>query len=106
MKSATGSVGNSTTSGIHHAKSSTAFKEAFATKSPYFLPDTTPVVSYAAWQLLVFAMQREGDDKWSSIIDGTLVNPLNMTSSGVLGHDIKDIFAMESLNTSIIGEPG
>ncbi|RBR25676.1 uncharacterized protein FIESC28_01639 [Fusarium coffeatum] len=83
-----------------------SFKEAIATKSPYFLPDTTPVVSYAAWQLLVFAMQRESGDKWSSIIDETLLNPLNMTSSGVLGHDIKDIFAMESLNTSIVGEPG
>lgn len=106
MKSATGSVSNSTTSSIRHANSSTAFKEAFATKSPYFLPDTTPVVSYAAWQLLVFAMQRDSDDEWSSIIDETLLNPLNMTFSGVLGHDIKDIFAIESLNTSIIGEPG
>ena len=106
MKSATGSVSNSTTSSIHHANSSTAFKETFATTSPYFLPDTTPVVSYAAWQLLVFAMQRESGDEWSSIIEETLLNPLNMTSSGVLGHGIKDIFAMESLNTSIVGEPG
>jgi CubicO group peptidase (beta-lactamase class C family) len=74
--------------------------------SPYFLPDTTPVVSYAAWQLIVFAMQKDSGDEWSSIVERTLLNPLNMTSSGVLGHDIKDIFALESLNTSIIGEPG
>ena len=51
-------------------------------------------------------MQRESGDEWSSIIDETLLTPLNMTSSGVLGHDIKDIFAMDSLNTSIVGEPG
>jgi len=102
----TGSVSSSVASRIHNANQPKAFKDAFATKSPYFLPDTTPVVSYAAWQLLVFAMQKDSGDEWSSIIEETLLNPLNMTSSGVLGHDIKDIFAMESLNTSIIGEPG
>ncbi|KAL6917181.1 hypothetical protein ACHAPO_006014 [Fusarium lateritium] len=83
-----------------------SFKEAFATKSPYFLPDTTPVLSYAAWQLLVFAMERESGSDWSSILGDTLLNPLNLTTSGILSHDSKDIFAMESLNTSIIGEPG
>ncbi|QPC70498.1 hypothetical protein HYE68_001250 [Fusarium pseudograminearum] len=82
------------------------FKGAFATKPPYFLPDTTPVVSYAAWQLLVFAMQREVGDEWSSILEDTLLRPLNLNSSGLLSQDSKDIFAMESLNISTIGEPG
>ncbi|KAL3601256.1 hypothetical protein FPOAC2_05512 [Fusarium poae] len=75
-----------------------SFQETFATKSPYFLPDTTPVVSYAAWQLLVFAMERESGSDWTSILEDTLLKPLNLTSSGVLSHDCKDIFAMESLN--------
>ncbi|RGP73175.1 beta-lactamase family [Fusarium longipes] len=83
-----------------------SFKDEFASKTPYFLPDTTPVISYAAWQLLVFAMQRESDADWPSIMEDTLLRPLNLTFSGILSHDAKDIFAMESLNTSIVGEPG
>ncbi|KAG9495096.1 hypothetical protein J7337_013330 [Fusarium musae] len=83
-----------------------AFRRAFAKKAPYFLPDTTPVVSYAAFQLLVFAMQRSDGGNWPSILDKTILCPLNMTDSGVLGHGVEDVFAMNSLNTSAIGEPG
>ncbi|KAG5742787.1 hypothetical protein H9Q72_013116 [Fusarium xylarioides] len=82
------------------------FQNAFATKAPYFLPDTTPVVSYAAFQLLVFAMQRSDGGNWPSILDKTILQPLSMSDSGVLSHGVKDIFAMKSLNTSAIGEPG
>ncbi|SPJ74135.1 uncharacterized protein FTOL_03865 [Fusarium torulosum] len=81
------------------------FEKAFANKSPYFLPDTTPIASYAAFQLLAFAMQRTNGAEWSSVLEETLLNPLNMASSGVLNPENKDIFAMESLNTSLIGEP-
>ncbi|KAF5551241.1 hypothetical protein FMEXI_3358 [Fusarium mexicanum] len=83
-----------------------AFEKAFAKKAPYFLPDTTPVVSYAAFQLLAFAMQRSDGGDWPSILDKTLLQPLNMSDSGVLSHGVEDIFAMRSLNTSAIGEPG
>ncbi|KAF4344200.1 hypothetical protein FBEOM_1794 [Fusarium beomiforme] len=83
-----------------------AFLDAFTSKSPYFLPDTTPVVSYAAFQLLVFAMQRSEGGDWSSVLERTLLTPLNMTSSGVLTRDDKDIFGMRRLNTSQAGEPG
>lgn len=51
-------------------------------------------------------MQREAERDWSSILEDTLLSPLNLTSSGLLSHDIKDIFAMESLNIPMIGEPG
>lgn len=51
-------------------------------------------------------MQREADSDWSSILEHTLLSPLNLTHSGLLDYDSKDIFAMDSLNTSIIGEPG
>ncbi|KAL3298353.1 beta-lactamase family protein, partial [Colletotrichum asianum] len=33
------------------------FVEKFATQSPLFLPDTTPVISNAAFQLLAFALE-------------------------------------------------
>lgn len=83
----------------------TAFEKSFANKSPYFLPDTTPIASYAAFQLLAFAMQRTDGADWSSVLEDTLLSPLDMASSGVLSADTKDIFAMESLNISLIGEP-
>jgi hypothetical protein len=50
-------------------------------------------------------MQRTGSAEWSSVLEESLLNPLNMTSSGVLSPENKDIFAMESLNSSLIGEP-
>ncbi|KAM0195635.1 hypothetical protein ACHAPI_006184 [Fusarium lateritium] len=82
-----------------------AFEKAFANKSPYFLPDTTPIVSYASFQLLAFAMQRTDSTEWSAVLEKTLLKPLNMTSSGVLSPKNKDIFAMDSLNNSLVGEP-
>ncbi|KIL87030.1 hypothetical protein FAVG1_09584 [Fusarium avenaceum] len=82
-----------------------AFEKAFANKPPYFLPDTTPIASYAAFQLLAFAMQRTDGADWSSVLEDTLLSPLDMASSSVLSADTKDIFAMESLNISLIGEP-
>lgn len=85
-----------------------AFVETFADQRPYFLPDTTPVVSYAAFQLLAFAMQRDNGCKggsWDKVLDNAILGPLNMTSSGVLGSDVDDIFAIDGFNTSQIGEP-
>ncbi|KAH6887495.1 beta-lactamase/transpeptidase-like protein [Thelonectria olida] len=87
-----------------------AFARDFATKPPIFLPDTTPVVSYAAFQLLAFAMQRDNHNRgshksWASVLDHTLLQPLNMTSTCLLS-DATDVFAIDGLNTSQIGEPG
>ncbi|KPM43789.1 hypothetical protein AK830_g2769 [Neonectria ditissima] len=87
------------------------FASDFAEKSPIFLPDTTPVVSYAAFQLLVFAMQREsdhgrGESSWASLLESTLLRPLNMSSSSLLSPIAKDVFANEGMNISQIGEPG
>ncbi|KAH7210368.1 beta-lactamase/transpeptidase-like protein [Fusarium oxysporum] len=83
-----------------------AFQKAFAKKAPYLLTDTTPVVSYAAFQLLAFVIQRSDGADWSSILDKTILQPLNMSDSGVLSHGVEDIFAMKSLNISVTGEPG
>ncbi|KAF5635966.1 hypothetical protein F52700_5279 [Fusarium sp. NRRL 52700] len=83
-----------------------AFQKAFAKKKPYFLPDTTPVVSHAAFQLLVFAMQRSDGSDWPTILDKTILQPLNMRDSEVLSHEVENIFTKKSLNISAIGEPG
>ncbi|KAM0430002.1 hypothetical protein ACHAPT_006008 [Fusarium lateritium] len=88
-----------------------SFVNDFAEKPPVFLPDTTPVVSYAAFQLLAFAMERQqeqkkGSNTWSSVLDDALLRPLNLISTGLLHPDDADIFAFEGLNTSQVGEPG
>lgn len=88
-----------------------AFASDFAEKSPIFLPDTTPMVSYAAFQLLAFAMQREKGHKrvnhsWASVLEKTLLRPLNMTSTSLLCDNMTDVFAIDGLKMSQIGEPG
>lgn len=88
-----------------------AFASDFAEKSPIFLPDTTPMVSYAAFQLLAFAMQKENGHKrrnhsWASVLETTLLRPLNMTSTSLLWDNMTGVFAIDGLNISQIGEPG
>ncbi|KAH8685127.1 beta-lactamase/transpeptidase-like protein [Ilyonectria robusta] len=88
-----------------------SFASDFAEKSPIFLPDTTPMVSYAAFQLLAFAMQREnghkrGNHSWASVLEKTLLRSLNMTSTSLLCDNMTDVFAIDGLNISQIGEPG
>lgn len=88
---------------------SLAFFDAFAEKRPVFLPDTTPIVSHAAFQLLAFAMERSGKGSgggdWKSFLEGAVFEPLNMTSTALLEHGMDDVFAIEGLNTSRLGEP-
>lgn len=84
-----------------------AFMNSLAAEPFIFLPDTTPTVSYAAFQLLAFAMQRNRHmDNFQGILDEALFEPLNMTETGLLNKDMADIFAIDSLNMSQFGEPG
>jgi CubicO group peptidase (beta-lactamase class C family) len=55
---------------------------------------------------LAFVIQRSDGADWSSILDKTILQPLNMSDSGVLSHGVEDVFAMKSLNISATGEPG
>ncbi|KAK2738111.1 beta-lactamase family protein [Colletotrichum kahawae] len=84
------------------------FVEQFDTQSPLFLPDTTPVISNAAFQLLAFALEthKAGNrtSTFDQILDTAIFGPLNMTNSGLLAQN-KTVFA-DALNTSAIGEPG
>lgn len=88
-----------------------AFVRDFANKPPVFLPDSTPIVSYAAFQLLAFAMERQDrhrgrKNSWDSVLDDALLHSLNMKSSALLCPDDTDVFAIDGLNLSQIGEPG
>ncbi|KAK8096051.1 beta-lactamase/transpeptidase-like protein [Apiospora kogelbergensis] len=83
------------------------FAEKLAADPFVFHPDTTPMVSYTAFQLLAFAMQRhKGADTYSAVLHEAVLGPLNMTTSGLLNSDMKDIFAPRSLNLTQHGEPG
>ncbi|KAK8140031.1 beta-lactamase family protein [Apiospora sp. TS-2023a] len=83
-----------------------AFAELLAVDPFVFHPDTTPMVSYTAFQLLAFAMTRHsGVDEYSTVLQEAVLDPLNMTSSGHLGPDVRDVFAYKDLNTTQQGEP-
>ncbi|VUC30939.1 unnamed protein product [Clonostachys rosea] len=79
-------------------------------KEPFlFRPDTTPIVSYTAYQLLAFAMEkRSRGQSFSDVLKQAVFDPLNMTSSGLLGDksNNQSIFAIGGLNMSQTGEPG
>lgn len=86
------------------------FVRDFSQQPPIFLPDTTPVVSHAAFQLLAFAMQQNatgdsGTGDFSEVLQNSVLGPLNMTNSGLLSKDLSNVFAADGLNLSQIGEP-
>lgn len=72
-----------------------------------FHPDTTPVVSYAAFQLLAFAMQRHScAPDFSGILSKTILQPLGMAASGMLSDHMLDVFAIENFNITQRDEEG
>ncbi|CAH0018740.1 unnamed protein product [Clonostachys rhizophaga] len=79
-------------------------------KEPFlFRSDTTPIVSYTAYQLLAFAMEKRSQGhSFSSVLREAVFEPLGMTYSGLLGDksNNQDIFAIGGLNMSQTGEPG
>lgn len=81
------------------------FIDSLAQDAFLFHPDTTPVVSYAAFQLLAFAMQRRANaSSFSNILSTSIFKPLGMRSSGVYGNDTDDVFAIQPFNGSQPGE--
>ncbi|KAK1480145.1 hypothetical protein CCUS01_00701 [Colletotrichum cuscutae] len=86
------------------------FIDNFGSRPPLFLPDTTPIISNAAFQLLALALEAnkvEGSENttFDSILATGVFEPLNMTNSGLLSslQDAK-VFARD-LNVSATGEP-
>ena len=83
------------------------FVHKFAKEAPVFLPDTTPVVSYAAFQLLAFAMERGSGDgsDYSRLLDEAIFEPLNMGDTGLLSNEMESVLGIDGLNLSQHGEP-
>ncbi|KAK3312322.1 beta-lactamase/transpeptidase-like protein [Apodospora peruviana] len=89
-----------------------AFINSFANVSPVFLPDTTPLLSNAAFQLLAFAItSRTKTTKgpapsFSDVLKKSVLEPLKMTHSALLDkHNAASIFGgADSLDCSAKGE--
>ncbi|KJR83623.1 alkaline D-peptidase [Sporothrix schenckii 1099-18] len=88
--------------------------EDFITKigasTPYALPDTTPIISNAAFQLLAFAIERSGKAKckatsFDAILSASFLQPLNMTRSGLLTPSSESQVFGGDFHSSSIGEP-
>ncbi|KAF9875144.1 beta-lactamase family protein [Colletotrichum karsti] len=86
------------------------FIEKFATQSPLFLPDTTPVISNAAFQILALALESHrssnGNATFGEIISTCMFEPLNMTNSRMLSSIMNEEIFAQALNISAVGEPG
>jgi hypothetical protein len=62
------------------------FFDEIASQTPLFLPDTTPINSNIAFQLLAFALEREvRNATYAQILEQAIFEPSNMTHSGLLG---------------------
>ncbi|KAK9413683.1 putative Beta-lactamase-related domain-containing protein [Seiridium unicorne] len=79
------------------------FLDAVTSLTPYFLPDTSPVVSNAAFQLLAYAIQSHSGKSFSETLSTSMLDALNMTESGLLGNDTQ-VFG-QSLDQTFMGEP-
>ena len=84
-----------------------AFAERLLVDPFVFHPDTTPMVSYTAFQLLAFAMARHSEvDDYATVLQSAVLDPLMMTSSGLLGPDMRHVFASKDLKLTQKGDPG
>ncbi|CAG9948697.1 unnamed protein product [Clonostachys rosea f. rosea IK726] len=79
-------------------------------KEPFlFRSDTTPIVSYTAYQLLAYVMEKRSQGhSFSNVLKQAVFEPLGMTSSSLLGDksNNQSIFVIGGLNMSQTGEPG
>ncbi|KAK7923723.1 beta-lactamase family protein [Apiospora marii] len=85
------------------------FVEQLAVDPFVFHPDTTPMISYTAFQLLAFAMPRRSGvdgEGYPTVLKDAILDHLGMASSGLLSPDTKDLFAYKHLNMSQPAEPG
>jgi CubicO group peptidase (beta-lactamase class C family) len=85
---------------------SAEFVQAIAVKPPYFLPDTTPVISNAAFQLLAFALEAQSNGAdFEKIISGSVFRPLQMNHSSLYSSpSTGDLFG-NGINDTAVGEP-
>ncbi|KAK3676744.1 hypothetical protein LTR78_003521 [Recurvomyces mirabilis] len=84
-----------------------------AMSPPIYLPETTPIFSDAAFQLLAAALERETGKAFAQILSGSIFSPLNMTNTSLLAGSATNgnlsspsqLYGNDLLNTSYVGEP-
>ncbi|KAF6816878.1 beta-lactamase family protein [Colletotrichum plurivorum] len=85
------------------------FVEKFSMQPPLFFPDTTPVISNAAFQLLALALEAQSAQNETSsfeeILSAGIFNTINVSSSGLLQSMGKEKIFAQDLDVTAIGEP-
>ncbi|KAJ3484691.1 hypothetical protein NLG97_g6995 [Lecanicillium saksenae] len=82
-----GLVRSSSVCAIGKACESAAFLKDITSQGPAFLPHTTPMISYAAFQVLAMAIERyskSGIQKYSQIMNEAIFKPLGMASTSFI----------------------
>ncbi|KAK0716062.1 beta-lactamase/transpeptidase-like protein [Lasiosphaeris hirsuta] len=80
------------------------FIKSFGSTPALFLPNTTPVLSNAAFQLIAFALTSTSKKTFSATIEETLLHPLKMTQTSTLSTKPAPIFGA-GLKLTAPGEP-
>ncbi|KAK3375795.1 beta-lactamase/transpeptidase-like protein [Lasiosphaeria ovina] len=83
------------------------FINAMAQIPPLFLPDTTPVFSNAAFQLLAAALETAQRRPFADVLARAVLQPLNMARTALLGqraHSNTSAVFGEGLDASAMGE--
>ncbi|CAK7225880.1 hypothetical protein SEUCBS140593_006053 [Sporothrix eucalyptigena] len=86
------------------------FLNQLTSYAPYTLPDTTPILSNAAFQLLAFAIEQSSTKKcnatdFGSILSESFLGPLNMANSGLLSASNEATVFGGDFSSSFVGEP-
>ncbi|KAJ9157006.1 Beta-lactamase/transpeptidase-like protein [Coniochaeta hoffmannii] len=94
-----------------------AFITSFATMPALFLPNTTPIFSHAAFQLLAFAITSQNMSTkaaFPDILTNSILHPLNLTrttllspfnSGSLLGHPVSPSQKGEQASLSLLSNP-
>lgn len=75
-----------------------------AAMPPVELPESTPIFSHAAFQLLAVAVEAKSGKPFSEVLTERVLRPLSVKSTGMLATNIS-IFGDGLRNTSLSGEP-
>ncbi|KAK4497020.1 hypothetical protein PRZ48_011469 [Zasmidium cellare] len=81
------------------------FLRKLAKKAPVYLPDTTPVFSHAAFQLIAFAIEAKCRRPFATVLQERILSKLNMSSTSLLSKTSSTPFGAGLSNTYTLGEP-
>jgi hypothetical protein len=79
------------------------FLDKVSSETPYFLADTTPVLSNAAFQLMAYAIESRSGSPFAETLSTSVLQLSNMSQSGLLSSQTQ-VFG-QSLNGTMLGEP-